>query len=181
MPKKTATAAAAGAPKAAPVKITLLTSLKAIDAAILSLHERGQSLQTDMHIAACSVLAHVGKHRDIRVMHKLLNAMPDVTRNNSLRLWFETFGNVKFEGKDIVLTDNGIKLADAMKKPFWKFKANEGVPYEAIDVAALLASTIKKLERDSKETKIDHSAVIHALRNAATIPSGSVDNPHDAH
>ena len=68
-----------------------------------------------------------------------------------------------------------------MKKPFWKFKANEGVPYEAIDVAALIAGTIKKLERDSKETKIDHSAVIHALRNAATIPSGSIDNPHDAH
>ena len=180
MPKKTETAAA-GAPKAAPVKITLLTSLKAIDAAILSLHERGQSLQTDMHIAACSVLAHVGKHRDIRVLHKLLNAMPDVTRNNSLRLWFETFGNVKFEGKDIVLTSNGIKLADAMKKPFWKFKANEGVPYEAIDVAALIASTIKKLERDSKETSIDHSAVIHTLRMAATIPSGSVVNPHDAH
>jgi len=181
MPKKTETAAA-GAPKDAPVKITLLTSLKAIDAAILSLHERGQSLQTDMHIAACSVLAHVGKHRDIRVLHKLLNAMPDVTRNNSLRLWFETFGNVKFEGKDILLTDSGIKLADAMKKPFWKFKANEGAPYEPVDVNALINGIIKKLEKDAQHTGLDHSKVLHQLRMASVMPSFPTEAmSHDAH
>jgi hypothetical protein len=164
------------APASPAVKVTLLTTVKAIEAAILSIHERGTSLQTDMHIAACSVMRHLGKHKDIRIVMKLLNAMPDMARKNSLMLWFETFGAVKFEGKEATFVkDKPTKMADAMAKPFWKFKANEGVPYEALDVVALINSTIKKLEKDTKETKIDHTATIHALRMAATIPS------HDMH
>ena len=181
MPKKIETAA--GAPASpAPVKVTLITSLKAIDAAILSLHDRSQTLQTDMHTVACSVLAHVGKHRDTRVVMKLINAVPDMVRMNSLKLWFETFGNVKFDGKDTVLTDNPCKIADAMKKPFWKFKALEGTPYEPVDVLAMINNMVKKLEKDTKLTGIDHSAVIHKLRTAGAEPS--VHGPamsHDMH
>ena len=181
MPKKIETAA--GAPASpAPVKVTLITSLKAIDAAIISMHERGQSLQTDMHTVACSVLAHVGKHRDTRVVMKLINAVPDMVRMNSLKLWFETFGNVKFDGKDVRLTDNACRIADAMKKPFWKFKATEGVPYEPVDIPAMIASMVKRLEKDAKITGMDHSAVIHKLRMAGNEPSMQTHvMSHDAH
>ena len=181
MPKKNETAANEAA-KPVPVKVTLITSLKAIDAAIISMHERGQSLQTDMHTIACSVLAHVGKNRDTRVVLKLINAMPDLARINSLKLWFETFGNVKFDGKDVRLTDNACRIADAMKKPFWKFKATEGVPYEPVDIPAMIASMVKRLEKDAKITGMDHSAVIHKLRMAGNEPSMQTHvMAHDAH
>ena len=170
---KTSKTAAVAAPA---VKIALLTSVKAIEAGIDAIHVNGQALQTQMHTVACSVLMHLGKNKDIRIVMKLLNAMPDMARKNSLMLWFETFGAVKFEGKEAMhVKDKATRMADAMAKPFWKFKANEGVPYEALDVVALINSTIKKLERDTKETKIDHSAILHSLRMAAHVPS------HDQH
>lgn len=154
---------------AANAGLKLLTSGKAIDAAIASIHERGQSLQTLMHHIACSVLQHVGKHKDVRVPMKLINAMPEMARKNSLILWFETFGNVKYsnETKGFVLVqDKGIKLGDAIDKPFWKFKANEGAAYEPLDIVKYCEQQIKKLTTDAEKTGADHTALINSLRAA---------------
>jgi hypothetical protein len=147
--------------------LTLLTTVKAIEAGIASIHVAGQTLQTQMHLIACSVLQHVGKNKDTRVLMKLINAMPDMSRKNSLISWFETFGNVKYskEAKSFVLVkDKGIQLGNAIDKPFWKFKATEGVAYEPIDVAALVAQTIAKLTKDAEKTKRDHTGLIKALK-----------------
>ena len=147
--------------------LTLLTTVRAIEAGITSIHTAGQTLQTQMHIVACSVLQHVGKNKDTRVLMKLINAMPDMSRKNSLIQWFETFGNVKYstEGKTFVIVkDKAVKLGTAIDKPFWKFKATEGVVYEPIDVAALVAQTIAKLTKDAEKTKRDHTGLIKALK-----------------
>lgn len=161
----TKTANAAGKP--AKPALALLTTAKAIEAGIASIHTTGQTLQTQMHLVACSVLQHVGKHGDIRVLMKLINAMPDMSRKNSLIQWFETFGNVRYskEGKTFVLVkDKPIKLGTAIDKPFWKFKATEGVMYEPIDIAALVAQTIAKLTKDAEKTNRDHTGLIKALK-----------------
>ena len=147
--------------------LSLLTTVKALEAGIVSIHTAGQTLQTQMHLVACSVLQHVGKHSDTRVLMKLINAMPDMSRKNSLIQWFETFGNVKYstEGKTFVIVkDKAVKLGTAIDKPFWKFKATEGVTYEPIDVAALVAQTIAKLTKDAEKTKRDHTGLIKALK-----------------
>jgi hypothetical protein len=162
LPMTTKNENAAGKPA-----LTLLTTVKAIEAGIVSIHTAGQALQTHMHLVACSVLQHVGKHKDTRVLMKLINAMPDMSRKNSLIQWFETFGNVKYstEGKTFVLVkDKPIKLGTAIEKPFWKFKATEGVVYQPIDVAALVAQTIAKLTKDAEKTKRDHTGLINALK-----------------
>ena len=149
--------------------LALLTTAKAIEAGIERIHVAGQTLQTDMHLVACSVLQHLGKHKDTRVLEKLMNAMPEMARKNSLILWFETFGNVKFslETKAFVLIkDQGIKLGEAIDKPFWKFKANEGVEYEAIDIVKYVNAQVAKLTKDAEKTGTDHNVLIRALKQA---------------
>lgn len=149
--------------------LALLGTVKAIETAIADIHTAGQSLQTQMHLVACSVLQHVGKNKDTRVLLKLMNAMPDMARKNSLIQWFETYGNVKYstEAKTFVLVkDKAIRLGTAIEKPFWKFKANEGVEYEAMDVKKFVAGAIAKLQKDAEKTKRDHSDLINALRKS---------------
>ena len=148
MTKKTETASK--------TSITLFTTNKDIDAAIKSLHTDGQALQAHMHKTACSVLAHLGKNRDVRYVLKCVAAMPDMSRKNSLMQWFETFGQIVFgkgetAGTAMFATDKKHRIGDAMDKPFWKFKANEGMPYEAIDFTKYVEQQIKKLDKDIKE------------------------------
>jgi len=151
--------------------VTLLTSTKAITAATNTLAAAANMLQHDAHTLACSVLAHVGKHGQIGIVNNFLAAMPDMTRKNSLILWFETFGKLKYEGKAMCyVSTKPQRLGDAMEKPFWKFKANEGVPYQPLIMDTYIDQQIKKLEKDQKETKQDHSALIGALKaHKATI------------
>ncbi|WP_156164416.1 hypothetical protein [Bradyrhizobium sp. LTSP885] len=140
----------------------LLVGTKAIEDALMSIHRRGQTLQADIHVAACSVLQHLGQHSDIRIVAKLLNAMPEMGRKNAMRDWFVEYGPVMFDGDQPVFMQGGkVRLGDAMANPFWKFSPEK--PYEAIDVAALIASTIKKLQKDEKEAKANHGSLIAGL------------------
>lgn len=148
-----------------------------IDARIVLLHKNGQRLQTEMHKLACSVLLHVGESGDVRVVQKFLAAMPEMSRTNGLRNWFEQFGPVKFnvseDGVETVVHVKGgkTKLGDAMAKPFWKFSAKEGQPYEPIDMQKYIEQQMKKLEKDAEKTGRDHSAVLAALKMAVTAPA----------
>jgi hypothetical protein len=146
--------------------LELYTTEQAINSAVKAFHNNGQALQAEAHKIALSVLHHVGTHADIRVLRRFLDAMPDIARTNSLRKWFETFGPVTFEGNVAhYAKGKATRLGDAMSKPFWKFKANEGEEYAPVDVNALLNSLIKKLEKDAKKTERDHSATILALKH----------------
>jgi hypothetical protein len=161
--KKTATATTAPAkPVKAASVMKLLVGTKAIEDALMSIHRRGQTLQQDMHVAACSVLQHIGQHSDIRMAAKLLNAMPEAARKNAMRDWLSEFGPITFDGDNPIFVQGGkVRLGDAQANPFWKFSPEK--PYQAVDVAALIASTIKKLEKDQKETKANHGSLIAGL------------------
>lgn len=160
------------------VKFNAIKSDK-LDAAIAGVAKRGQTLQADMHRVAASVLLHVGSTGDIRPIYKLLAAMPEMARTNGLRNWFEQFGPVKItareDGTDHVqfVKDKPTKLGDALAKPFWKFSAKEGQPYEPIDVLKMAEQAIKRLEKDAKETGRDHSALINALKTANAAPAAN--------
>ncbi len=154
--KTTKTAATAPAMK-------LLADEKAIDAALTSISRRGATLQHDIHVAACSVLQHIGKHSDIRIVAKLLNALPDMTRKNAMRDWLAAFGPVAFDGDaPVFVQGRKIELAKAMKEPFWSFSPEK--PYVALDVAKLISGVIKKLQRDEKEVEgVNHATLIATL------------------
>lgn len=142
----------------------LLTTVKAIDAAILDIHNRGTSLQADMHVAACSVLKHVGTHHDVRIVAKLLAAMPEMSRKNALKAWFEHFGPVAFgKGDEIVFVrDKATLLGDGMATQFWKFQPEQ--EYKAMNIISWCEQQIKKLETDQAKTGADHSGLIMALK-----------------
>jgi hypothetical protein len=160
--KKANATTAPAQPVVATVK--LLVGEKAIKDALASIYRRGQTLQMDIHQAACSVLAHVEKHSDIRLITDLLAAMPEAARKNALRDWYVAFGPVTFDGDTPVFVKGGrVDMKGAMLSPFWSFSPEK--PYEAVDVAKLLDSVIKKLAKDEKETGSSgkHTAIMHAL------------------
>ncbi|WP_316196621.1 hypothetical protein [Bradyrhizobium sp. SZCCHNS3053] len=157
--------------------LTLIEGESAIIKFLDSVKSRGASLQRDCHIAACSVLAHVGKHSDVRLITRFLESLPDMTRKNAVKAWFENFGPVTF-GEQGAVSFNGAKavqLSAAMGKPFWAFKPE--VDYVPMDVAKSIDSLIKKLERDSKETQRDHSAMVAKL--LAMRPEGDETTARD--
>jgi hypothetical protein len=144
-------------------KLKLYTTVAAIEAACVAFGKRATTLQDEAHKIACSVLAHVGEHSDVRVVTKFLESMPGSYRTNAVRSWFETFGPITFnEGKAVFCKNRKTRLGEAMEKPFWKFKPEEA--YVPIDAAKALESLIKKLQKDQKETGTDHLATINALR-----------------
>ena len=151
--------------------VVIMTSLKAINAEIKWVADTGATLQQRTHALACSVLAHVSKHGNINVLTQFLDAVPDMVRKNALQQWFETFGQVSFKAvaageKPAWRIDRTkkVRLGDAMDKPFWKFKANEGAPYVPLNIDDYLSKQIKLLEKDAEKTGVDHSALIAAMK-----------------
>lgn len=155
-------------------KIKMLTAAQ-IDTKIASIHTSGTKLQTDMHQCAVSILNHIAVHRDTRAfvvfVGKMVQAMPEMSRVNSLKAWFETFGPVKFneDGTVTYVKDKATKLGDAMAKPFWKIAGVEGKPYQAINVDKAIEDLVKKLRKDALETGVDHTVTIAALVKAKAV------------
>lgn len=150
--------------------LVLIKGADNLNAAIKAVQETGQTYQKSVHQLAVSILYHVGEHGDTTVVKRFIEAMPESTRSNGLRAWFEHFGPVKFDrdapsGTEVVQFVRGkpALIGDADAKPFWKFKAHEGKPYEALDMEKWLTSVIKKLEKDAKEAHRDHSGLINDL------------------
>ncbi|MGX9944904.1 hypothetical protein ACTG4Q_20800 [Bradyrhizobium denitrificans] len=146
-----------------PATLKLIDGETAIKKALASIQTRGASLQRDIHVAACSVLAHVGKHSDIRLVTELLKALPDMTRKNAVKAWFEAHGPVLFVEGDVIKFNPAttLRLGDAMAKPFWVFKPE--AEYVPMDIAKSIDSLVKKMERDHKETGRDHTSMIAKL------------------
>jgi hypothetical protein len=141
----------------------------AIFAALKSIQNRGRTLQNDVHKAACSILEHIELHHDVTVVDKfigtLINHLPKSYRINAMRDWLTAFGPVKFENnKPIYVKGKPVDMAQALAEPFWKFSPE--MPYQPVDIAKMIDGLIKKLDKDSDETKRDHSAVKAALELA---------------
>jgi hypothetical protein len=154
---------AANAVTAPALKLT--TDVKKIEAMLTSIHRRGLTLQDDIHLALCSVLQHVGKHADTRLIDTAMAALPDMVRKQAVQKWFTAFGPVEFDGDDVMLVKGkATKLGDAMAMPFYKF--NPKLDYVALtdeDIAGMIEKLAKRLKTDAKKTQRDHSAMIHAL------------------
>lgn len=146
----------------APVAMVLLDTTKDIDNALESIKRRGGTLQGDIHVAACSILMHLDKHQDIRIVERLLSAMPDMSRKNAMRDWLAHNGPVMFDGdRPQHVKGKAVSLAAAQGTPFWKFSPEK--PYEPLVISKAIEQLIKKLQKDEKETHVSHGAIILGL------------------
>lgn len=139
-----------------------------IKKAAISIAKRGRALQRDIHVLACSVLNRISEHNDVRLaadMTTLFDAMPGSMRTNALRDWFAAYGPIMWEGKKAkFVKDKPVELTKAMFDPFWLFAPEP--EYKPLDIIAFINSAIKKVQKDSTETGVDHTKVILALENA---------------
>jgi hypothetical protein len=156
------------------LNIKSLYTADKLTARIEAFGKSGLRMQDEAHKLACSVLHHLGTHKDTRYVLMFLQNVPDMVRSNGLRAWFEAFGPVKFtvgEGDAIeqalFCKDKQTKLGEAIAKPFWKFSAMEGKPYIPMDVAAEMEKLIKRLLADAKKTGKDHSGIVNVLKGYA--------------
>lgn len=146
----------------APAMSALFKADASLDKAIASIKVRGVKLQNDVHIAACSVLRHLGEHNDLRLVERLFDALPKSYRTNALRDWFVAYGPVQFEkNKAVYVKGKEVELTKAMADPFWLF--SEEAEYVPVDVLAMLNSTIKKLEADQTKAGTHHGKALATL------------------
>lgn len=163
-------------------KIKYIVGSAALDKAILGFAKKSLSLQTQMHVIACSVLNHAAMCGDVRPMAKFLHAMPASGRTNALIKWFAEAGGVAFDGK-VPLAANKAKQADikarqeaAEATPFWEFTPD--VDYKAVDLVKLITDTIKKLEKDQEKTEKDHSGFISVLKGQLAARNATTNLPN---
>lgn len=157
---------------AKPAVIALYTSVKAIEGAIKLAVVQGESYQRELNKIALSVLAHVGKHKDVRLVNKFIDSVVDAVRVNALRSWFETFGNVQYDTEAKAMRYDAkrkVRLGEAMGNPFWKFKTEE--EYMPLDVVKAVSSLLKRVQNDTAKTGRNHAVVVKALE--ALVPAAA--------
>ena len=160
--------------------VNIITAKKEIEARTAALKLSAAGIQAEAHVLACSVLVHVAKHGNINVLAQFIDALPDMVRKNAVHQWFETFGQLTFGPNDEGVVGwridrtKKVRLGEAMIKPFWKFKANEGAPYKPLVMDTYLDEQIKKLERDMKlapfagEGVDPRKMLVHSLKACKT-------------
>lgn len=144
----------------------LLGSSAEITKAIVSIQKRGQSLQRDIHVAACSILAHIEAHGDITLATRLLNAVPDMARKNHLTDWLIAFGKLTWDAEAKALaydSDKVSMLAEAQATPFWEFKKEPA--YQPFDFDKLVKAVLKRAETARKKGEQLDETKIKALRD----------------
>ena len=146
----------------------LITTDAGIKKAVTSIAKRGRALQRDIHIVACSVLQRISVHNDVRLAADctmLFDALPGSLRTNALRDWFAAYGPIAWEkNKAKFVKDKPVELTKAMLDPFWEFAPEP--EYKPLDIMQFINAAIKKVQKDAKETGVDHTKVILALEAA---------------
>ncbi len=155
----------------------LISTDAGIKKATVSIAKRGKALQRDIHIVACSVLQRITLHNDVRLaadITVLFDAMPGSLRTNALRDWFAAYGPIVWEGKKAkFVKDKPVELTKAMLDPFWEFAPEP--EYKPLDIIAFINSAIKKVQKDSTETGVDHTKVLLALEAAKKADTPEID------
>jgi len=86
------------------IQYKITTDGKAISAMVADIKTRSGVLKGDIHIAACSIIAHAVKHGDATLATHMptiiTDALGDAWRLNALRQWFEEFGPFTWHAKE---------------------------------------------------------------------------------
>lgn len=153
-----------------PQAMKLITAAADIKKAIASIAARGKLLDSSIHVAGVSVLAHATAHGDTTLCDALVNAMPKGGRKLALVEWMLAYGQIaKLDpktDKDAVAAGRLFKMdkarkydeASAIATPWTEFK-KEAEPLTAFDAQAGVVALIARLTAaGAKGVTIEHKA-----------------------
>lgn len=141
------------------IVLKLISGKENILAAIGQVTVTGQTLQTLLHTVAVSILLHVDKHREVSLVNKLIDAVPNMARKNALRDWFSAFGKMTYDQETKVMVfkktakTNSIQ---ATQTPFWEFVPEKAyVPFDLLAAIGVLVTRAEKTaEKNNRADKI---------------------------
>lgn len=94
--------------------------------ALGAINAGGKELEALLHQLACSVLDHVARTGDVKLVNRLIAALPEFMRTNALRAWFDLFGSIDFVGGRAKSQRVGkVMLEEAIAIPFWKLPSED--------------------------------------------------------
>lgn len=115
-----------------------------------------REIDKKVHLLACSIIAHIEKHRTTGVnadlANSLVNSLPAGVRKNALRDWFCAFGAVSYNDETKKLRydkEQSTRQLAAEAKPFWEFKPE--ADYKAFDFNKALADLLKRTQKHLDE------------------------------
>lgn len=157
--------------------LKLITDMKALDKAIVSIANRGKKLDSDIQLAGLSCLDMIEKHGNIGPMNRLHAALSKGARKNALLEWGVTFGKLSLnEGADkkespFVFNREGVtNMALAVENPWYDFQPEKAIVLE-FSLQAMVAQLIKKAEdaakRDGAVLDDTHNEKLAALKALA--------------
>lgn len=134
---------------------SLYTTLKAIDTALEAVIVAGNTVQQEYQRIACSSILHLATHKDIRVIRKLLETLPEGMRKKSMATFIDKFAPVSFdeEGEVHYNKDKKLRLGEALAMPWWKAaKESVYIPFDFIAQSEqLLMRAAKRLDKADAE------------------------------
>lgn len=157
----------------------LHTSTEAINKAIASIKNRGTKLDSDIHVAGCSVLSHMAEHGDSTMADKLVQAMPAGSRKLALVEWMLAFGQVRVldakndkaaitEGRVFALDRSRKHDAEGAEKTSWTEFRKDASVADAFDAGAAVKSVVARLKK-ATEGKLEIKDKAEALAQAQAL------------
>lgn len=156
------------------MKLKLLNSA-GIEKAIVSIGTRGKKLDSDIQVAAVSIIAHVEACGDVTLADKLMAAMPKGGRKLALVEFMLAFGKMRVLTKendaDAIAAgrvmgfdkDKTTDMDGAMTTMWFEFKPEAAV-LEAFDVQAAVHALLKRVKgMQDKGVTIQHGDMIAKL------------------
>ena len=153
----------------------LFNSAAEITKAIVSIEKRGAKLDSDIQVAAVSVISHIEACGDTTLADRLITAMPKGSRKLALVEFLLAFGQMrlldKIEEKDAIAQgrvfayakDKTTDIEGAMAKPWHEFKPEAAI-LDSFDVQAAVKALLKKVESMGKKgVEIQHGELVAKL------------------
>jgi hypothetical protein len=141
------------------MKTAIITDVKALAAAIVSIKTRGAKLDKDIQQAAVSAVAHFEKCGDVGYINRLYLALGKGARHAAFTEWVTQFGGVSAntgEGKDVTpfVKDKNkvVDLEGGDALPWYECKPSPK-PDEVLDYLAILMKAVTKKAKEGQEVK----------------------------
>lgn len=157
---------------------------KAVDKVCKTSH----TFQADLHIVACSALAHLIDCGDPVYITRLMTGLHTGTRKKSLQVWFKTHGAMTFDDTGVCVfhkeevENKPFTLEEAIKVPYWELVGAERDP-KPLDIGQLIKMIQRRVtqaEEDGYTVPSDDllklSKVTTRMFNAALADEAQAEN-----
>lgn len=155
-----------------------LTTRHGIDAAIIAIGHSASAVQNDVQQVGLAVMQHIDKHGEVSLAVKLVQALPEGQRRDSLVQWFLLFSKAalnkdkssKAERPLVFDKEKETDLEGATGTPWFKAKKAANPYTEALDVQKEVKRLLKRIGDASAQGRsiVGHD-LVKAIREAAQL------------